>query len=207
VSATTHRAEGTLVDWREDRGFGFIQPGDGGSQVFVHIRAFPRGTGRPHVGERLSYQTELTPEGKTRARFVRIDGMKSVPRYGRTTVSVVSYLAIVAFLVLYLVVAVLWHPPIWIAELYVGASIVCFIIYAIDKSAALQGRWRVSESALLLLGIAGGWPGAIIAQQLLRHKTSKRSFQAPFAGSVIVNVLAFVLLTSPAVAALLAIGS
>jgi uncharacterized membrane protein YsdA (DUF1294 family)/cold shock CspA family protein len=198
-TTTTDRNEGILADWNGDRGFGFIQPTDGGRQVFVHIRAFPRGTNVPVVGERLSYEVELNQEGKTRARYVRVVGDKAVPTYGaRSKQSVVSYLAIVAFAVLYLIVQMLWHPSLWILETYIGTSVTCFVIYALDKSAALAGKWRVSESALLLLGLAGGWPGAIIAQQILRHKTKKRSFQAAFAGSIVVNVLLFVLLISPA---------
>jgi len=199
-SATaTDRSEGVLADWNGERGFGFIQPSDGSRQVFVHIRAFPRGTEIPKVGEHLSYEVELNPEGKTRARYVRIVGSKSVPTYGaHSAQSLVSYLAIVAFAVLYLFVQLLWHPSLWVLEMYIGTSVTCFVIYALDKSAALAGKWRVSESALLLLGLAGGWPGAIIAQQVLRHKTKKRSFQSAFAGSIVVNVLLFVVLTSPA---------
>ena len=78
-----------------------------------------------------------------------------------------------------------------------GQSLKTCMIYWLDKSASAQGRWRVSESALLLLGLAGGWPGAILAQRLLHHKTKKRSFQSAFAGSVVVNILAFVVLSSP----------
>lgn len=203
MATRSQRYEGVLANWNDGRGFGFISPDGGGQQVFVHIRAFPQGATVPAVGERLSYEVELNAEGKTRARFVRVVGAKDLPRYGRQRASLVSYLAIVAFIVLYLVVSLLWHPHLWIAAFYLGTSLLCFAIYAVDKSAALEGRWRVSESALLLLGLAGGWPGAIIAQQLLRHKTRKRSFQAAFAGSIVVNVLAFVLLTSPALAALL----
>jgi uncharacterized membrane protein YsdA (DUF1294 family)/cold shock CspA family protein len=203
MATRSDRFEGTLAKWNDGRGFGFISPDGGGPQVFVHVRAFPQRSTVPPIGEKLSYEVELNAEGKTRARYVRVVGTKELPRYGRSTSSLVSYLAIVAFIVLYLVVSLLWHPSIWIAALYIGASLLCFAIYAIDKSAALEGRWRVSESALLLLGLAGGWPGAIVAQQLLRHKTKKRSFQAAFAGSIIVNILAFVLLTSPAFASLL----
>ena len=190
------RVDGTVVVWNADRGFGFIEPKAGGRQVFAHIRAFPQGAQVPKVGEVVSYEVERTPEGKTRARYVRPAGTVTPPRYGRATYSVLSYLPVVAFVVLYAVVVLLWHPSIWVLITYVGTSILCFIIYAIDKSAAAEGRWRVSESALLLLGLAGGWPGAIVAQQVLHHKTKKRSFQAAFAGSIVVNVLVFVLLSS-----------
>lgn len=202
MASRTDRIEGTLATWNEDRGFGFIAPTAGGRQVFAHIRAFPQGTTKPRVGELVSFEVERTPEGKTRARYVRPIGAGTVQRYGRATSSILSYLPVVAFVAVYAVDWVLWQPPYWVLVLYLGASLLCFIIYAVDKSAAAEGRWRVSESALLLLGLAGGWPGAIVAQQVLRHKTKKRSFQAAFAGSIIVNVLVFVLLTSPILAAL-----
>jgi len=43
-------------------------------------------------------------------------------------------------------------------------------------------------------------PGAIVAQQVLRHKSSKASFRFAFWGSVAVNVVAFVVMNSPLIA-------
>jgi uncharacterized membrane protein YsdA (DUF1294 family)/cold shock CspA family protein len=197
MAARTDRLEGTLVSWNPDRGFGFIQPAAGGQRVFAHVRAFPQGSSTPVVGSQLSYEVETTPDGKTRARFVRLAGSASVQTYGRVRANVLSYLPIALFIALYIVVAILWHPPYWVVFVYLVTSLICILIYYVDKSAAAEGRWRVSESALLLLGLAGGWPGAIIAQQLLHHKTKKRSFQSAFAGSIVVNILAFVVLSSP----------
>lgn len=193
----TNRLEGTLASWNPDRGFGFITPAGGGPQVFVHVRAFPYGSTTPAIGSKLDYEVELTPDGKTRARFVRVAGTAAVQTYGRVSSNILSYLPIALFAALYVVVGVMWHPPYWVLFVYLGTSLLCILIYSADKSAAAQGRWRVSESALLLLGLAGGWPGAIVAQRLLHHKTKKRSFQSAFAGSVVVNILAFVVLTSP----------
>ncbi len=67
-----------------------------------------------------------------------------------------------------------------------------FVLYAVDKSAAERGDWRVSESNLHLVALAGGWPGALLAQQWLRHKTVKASFRSTFWGTVLANVAAFV---------------
>ena len=52
-------------------------------------------------------------------------------------------------------------------------SLVTFIAYAIDKSAAQANRWRTRESTLHLLAMLGGWPGALLAQHALRHKSRK----------------------------------
>lgn len=80
--------------------------------------------------------------------------------------------------------------PLVILYIYAALSIVTFIVYAYDKSAAKAGRWRVSESNLHLLALAGGWPGAMLAQQLLRHKTIKRPFRVTFWVTVFLNCVA-----------------
>ncbi|MEQ9006220.1 MAG: DUF1294 domain-containing protein, partial [Pseudomonadales bacterium] len=84
--------------------------------------------------------------------------------------------------------------PVWVLLLYTGASLLAFLAYALDKSAAHRGRWRVSEKTLHALSLAGGWPGALIAQRWLRHKSKKVSFQTTFWVTVAVNVAALVLL-------------
>jgi uncharacterized membrane protein YsdA (DUF1294 family) len=75
-----------------------------------------------------------------------------------------------------------------LAALYAVASAACFIAYALDKSAARRGRRRTPERSLLLLGLAGGWPGALAAQRLLRHKSSKPAFQRKFWCTVALNL-------------------
>ncbi len=111
-------------------------------------------------------------------------------------------LAITALVAAYLAATAVWHVPLIVGAVYVGASIITFIAYAIDKTAARRNAWRTPESTLHILALAGGWPGALIAQQVLRHKTSKIAFRVVFWLTVIVNVAAFVALCSPAARAL-----
>jgi uncharacterized membrane protein YsdA (DUF1294 family) len=77
-----------------------------------------------------------------------------------------------------------------IALLALGASLACLVAYAVDKRAAIRGRRRLRERTLLLLGLAGGWPGALVAQRLLRHKTAKASFQWKFRATVVLHLAA-----------------
>jgi uncharacterized membrane protein YsdA (DUF1294 family) len=77
-----------------------------------------------------------------------------------------------------------------VVALYGFFSVIAFFNYARDKSAARSGQRRISEKRLLIIGLAGGWPGALLAQQTLRHKTSKKSFQLQFWISVVINLLA-----------------
>ena len=61
------RFEGTLAKWDEERGFGFIQPTQGGQELFAHVSAFPRDGRRPQLHEKLSFEVALGKEGKKKA--------------------------------------------------------------------------------------------------------------------------------------------
>lgn len=77
-------------------------------------------------------------------------------------------------------------PPV-VPAAYGIFSISAFAVYAIDKSASRHGRWRTPEKTLHLLALIGGWPGALLAQRTLRHKSQKPAFQAVFLLTVLVN--------------------
>lgn len=108
------------------------------------------------------------------------------------------YLSVLLFAALFAFATVNWSMPQQVGVAYLVASAACFVVYAMDKSAAKAGRWRTSESMLLLMGLACGWPGAALAQQWLRHKASKPSFHARYWATVVLNVGAFIYLASPA---------
>lgn len=107
------------------------------------------------------------------------------------------FLALAAFAAIFAAAVHQWNVPPMLAAVYLAASAICFGMYAVDKAAAKAGRWRTSENTLLLLGLACGWPGAVVAQKLLRHKSHKRSFAARFWVTVLVNMALFVYLVSP----------
>lgn len=99
-----------------------------------------------------------------------------------------TYLPVAAFAALYLAATLRYGLPLWIGFGYLVASALCFAAYAADKSAARAKSRRTPERVLLMLGMAGGWPGAVLAQQWLRHKTAKTSFRLKFWGTVLANV-------------------
>ncbi|WP_193163503.1 DUF1294 domain-containing protein [Microbulbifer hainanensis] len=76
---------------------------------------------------------------------------------------------------------VLW----WI----MATSFLSLALYAWDKRAAVNGRQRISEATLHFWSVSGGWPGAVLGQQLFRHKTTKRAFRNRFWLTVFVNAL------------------
>jgi uncharacterized membrane protein YsdA (DUF1294 family) len=101
------------------------------------------------------------------------------------------YLPVLVFLAGYAVATLWWKLPLAVGLAYLVASVACFAAYAIDKSAARSKARRTPERTLLLLGLAGGWPGAVLAQQWLRHKSVKTSFRAKFWATVALNVGGF----------------
>lgn len=71
---------------------------------------------------------------------------------------------------------------------YVVMSVLTFCVYAYDKYKAKKGAWRTSERTLHIMELFCGWPGALIAQKLLRHKSYKKSFSVVFWLMVVINV-------------------
>jgi uncharacterized membrane protein YsdA (DUF1294 family) len=71
---------------------------------------------------------------------------------------------------------------------YFVMSCICFLLYAKDKRAAANQQRRISEQTLWIIGLLCGWPGALIGQKLLRHKTAKPSFLIVFWLTVLLNV-------------------
>ena len=59
---------GTVKWFNAQKGYGFIQPADGGKDVFVHISAVEAaGMGSLREGQKLSYELEQGRQGKVSA--------------------------------------------------------------------------------------------------------------------------------------------
>ena len=65
-------AEGTVKFFNSQKGFGFIQPTDGGKDVFVHISAVERaGLSGLNEGQVVEYE-EVSNKGKTSAENLKV---------------------------------------------------------------------------------------------------------------------------------------
>lgn len=161
----------------------------------------PARGGRPSVNQRVSFEVELNREGKKRAKNVRLVVPAHVAKPRRRDPTAqwggATLFAVPAFIAFYFVLTVAWRVPYLVGAGYLALSTICIVVYVADKSAAKSGGWRTKESTLLILGLAGGWPGALLAQQLLRHKSTKASFRSAFWGTVVINICAFAVLSSP----------
>ena len=190
------RTKGKLTSWNEEKGFGFITPMAGGKQIFIHIKAFSNRNRRPVAGQIVTYEPSSDKQGRPRAIKATLTGDR-LPEKTKRRNDTLSIVVAVFFLFIVGISVFAAKIPIHILALYIAASLLTFIMYALDKSAAQVGAWRTQESTLHFLSLAGGWPGALIAQQKFRHKTQKQSFRSVFRVTVLFNCGAFAWLFTP----------
>jgi uncharacterized membrane protein YsdA (DUF1294 family)/cold shock CspA family protein len=196
------RLAGRITDWNDEKGFGFVVPNGGGDRAFVHVNEFQRGSKRPVSGDLISYVVATDQRGRLNAKQIRHAGQKiAVPRTPSRVPRAVlgaAALALGAALVFFRVI------PFLLLAAVTGLSLLVYFMYWVDKSAAQRGGQRTPESTLHLASLAGGWPGALIAQQQFRHKTIKQPFQSVFWVTVVLNVAAVAWLVKSGIAAELA---
>jgi len=186
------RYRGTITDWEEDRGFGFIRPATGRAKVFVHVSAFGRGTPRPREEQTVLYEIGTDATGRCRAENAELVGCHLPVTWSADGLLALPILFILA---LFGAVATGKLPHI-IPLCYLAASVITFSAYASDKAAAKANRWRTRETTLHAMSLAGGWPGGLLAQRFLRHKSRKISFQYLFWLTVVLNTCALAWLVS-----------
>lgn len=174
-----------------------MQPNGGGPRAFVHISSFTKPSKRPAIGDVIIYEHVEDPNKGLRAINVRLlTGARRGATKKHMTSSPFGSTFVAAFCVILAVSVLLQFLPLAVLYIYLTASVLAFLVYALDKSSARRGRWRTPESHLHLLSLVGGWPGAYYAQKRLRHKSSKVAFKRVFWATVLCNVALFVWLFS-----------
>jgi uncharacterized membrane protein YsdA (DUF1294 family)/cold shock CspA family protein len=182
------RLQGELVEWNDDRGFGFIRADADGQRHFVHVRQIRRIVNRPRAGDRLSFAIGRGIDGRPAAIDAEILGgnplnpaardRNAAPRAPRLPDGATVRLAVVAVIAVAVGAAALAGGPSlgWLPLLYLVAGLVSIAVYWIDKTAAEADRWRIPERTLHLVDLCFGIGGGLLAQAMLRHKTSKPDF-------------------------------
>ena len=184
------RYQGRLTDWKDDQGFGFVTPHGGGDRAFVHIKAFETRSRRPAEGDIINYEVGRDEKGRLRANAIRFSAQQAKPARPPVPSRWGVYFA-ASFCAVLLLSVVAGKQPFAVLGFYAAASALAFIAYAVDKSAAKSRSWRTAESTLHLFGLIGGWPGALLAQKALRHKSVKAEFQRTFWATAAINCVAF----------------
>ncbi len=190
---------GTVKDWKKDKNYGFIEPTVAGKSVFFHVNDYSQKHKLPVKELQVTYKLSIDKEGRKYAVDV-------VPKKGHIKSSKINkqkQFSWIVFLLFFSFVGFLVYfnkLAIQFLYLYCGMSLITFLVYFKDKHAAQNGKWRTPESTLHLCSLCFGWPGAIIAQSHLRHKSSKFYFRVFYWLTVLVNciVLSWIL-TNPGI--------
>ncbi|RYG22652.1 DUF1294 domain-containing protein [bacterium] len=198
-AAAPRRYQGEIVEWSDEKRCGFIRPRGTTAPdqvVFLSAKSLSNRTRKPAVGDVVTYETVILENSaknrhlRTRVRAENASFLGETPHSPRPGKYNPPTPLAAAYLILLLAASIFIREAIWILAASLTLSVLSLVEYAYDKSAAQQGRRRISESGLQFTALLGGWPGAAVAQSLLRHKTQKSEFQRTYLVIVAVNIAA-----------------
>ncbi len=185
---------GILRTWKDDRGFGFIESSVGKRRIFLHITAIRESSHRPQVGDVIYFHLERDEQGRLRASNAWFETDRPKPPIQSPVVSKKAPKYQSSFSPAPALLSIL---PMWgafdfmfrtrnafPALAYIALGILTFLLYREDKNRAVSKAWRIPEAQLHLSELFGGWIGALVAQQVFRHKTRKTSYQLVFCSIV-----------------------
>lgn len=201
------RDQGRLVEWFDDKGYGFIQPNDEAKdRVFLHIKDFAQKGPRPLVGCALEYVVQLDGQGRFKAKQVTYLKANQAKKLSKVSNSVdtqsssklqpMQILCVIYIIALVILTATGLLDS--LALLFISIiNAMTYWFYSQDKEAAQLDQRRVPENTLHILAFLGGWPAAWLAQQRLRHKTQKQPFRKVYFCTIFFNILLILWLISP----------
>lgn len=184
--------QGRIQQWDDAKGYGFVEPNGGGTRAFTHIKAFKQRSRRPVNGDIIIYEVEQDRNGNHRAcnislledhKAKRLRANKPTSQRKRNIIILSIFFGALALLTFS------GRLPVMVPIIYGALSMLALLFYGIDKWAAKNDMWRVSEAKLHILSLLGGWPGALLAQQIFKHKRSKSSFMRVYWVTVLVNLI------------------
>ena len=198
------RDQGRLVEWFDEKGYGFIQPTDSEKdRVFLHIKDFARPGPRPIVGCALEYVPLIDGKGRMRAQQVTYlkakqvkAATKTITRSRKPQQYPLNLLSIAYILLLAGLVMLGLLPSLYLLIISL-MNVLSYWLYVQDKQAAQANERRVAENTLHLVAFLGGWPAAHLAQQRLRHKTQKQPFRNTYFAMIGLNIALIILFISP----------
>lgn len=194
------RRGGRIVDWNDERGFGFIEAD--GMRRFFHISDVERRDLRPAVGMRVRFVPAVSRDKPAAVEVQLEPGGRPVPAQVQSAPRPTKgldgrLLAAGLFAAGIAVGTVFGRLPVEVAAFYFGMGIVSLVAYWRDKRAAERDSWRTPEATLHGIDLLGGIVGGLLAQRLLRHKTRKQEFVVVTAGIAVLHALALIAWVSP----------
>lgn len=184
------KKKGKIHRWNTSRGMGFIRSPNTGYDIFFHIKDY-RGSALPREGETVWFDEVTTSHTKPRAIEVStVSGNADVhfhrPRRYIGRKSGARSFVLLLFLWGVLGVWGVWdyRLSLWVVAAVLVVNLFTVLAYAREPHYARSGPWRIPETTLHLLSLLGGWPGAGLAQTILRYTSRKPSFATLYWGTV-----------------------
>jgi uncharacterized membrane protein YsdA (DUF1294 family)/cold shock CspA family protein len=192
------RFQGKITEWRDEQGFGFVTQNGDGKRIFLHIKSFSRRGRRPALHDSVTYAVAVDAKGRASAEQVAFAGERAEKMQavrGPDSAMPLWFAALFALAILALVVLGVFRW--YVLAFYAAVNLLTFVRYWLDKEAARKAERRTPEASLHLLALFGGWPGALLAQRMFRHKSIKRSFQQTYWATVVLHCAALAWLLTP----------
>ena len=184
--------QGRIINWNDEKGYGFIQLMPGHENLFFHISTFAYHHRRPAADTAVTVLAIPGNKGGWQASRVLLrehehaimeDSIYDIAEHSQPKkLEGYTYAALDT---LYFLGLTLVSIPLGITSAIL--SILTVALYRYDKRAAEENLQRVPNSALHLASLLGGWPGALIARPLLRHKLNQKRFRGFFWASIVAN--------------------
>lgn len=186
---------GKIVQWDEEKGYGFIQTQALEEPIFFHASTLTAREHTPQEGEAITIKaqydankkrwqaTEVTSATRQQRANAQQKRDNALIRPMQNKLIWAIPVALIYLIALYTQV-----PKLALSNLFI--SLIAFALYAWDKRCALKQSSRIPETSLHSVALIGGWAGALIARYLFRHKTQKQPFVSLFWLTVILNIAA-----------------
>lgn len=195
------RFKGSIIQWNDEKGFGFVTTDTKSDKIFIHIKSFIKRNRRPELGDKVVYA--IIRDEKNRPQATQIQFLHEFEReklrqkkHDQTEGHKSLMAKVVAFpFILALVILFILHKINWLVLAFYGLiNIWTYFAYYRDKQAAQKDKFRTPEKRLHLFSLLGGWIGALLAQRILRHKSQKTEFRQVFWFTVVIHIVIFSLL-------------
>ncbi|BDT67932.1 hypothetical protein os1_21110 [Comamonadaceae bacterium OS-1] len=176
------KKKGKIHHWNTSRGMGSIRSSQTGYDVLFRIKDY-RGSTLPREGETVWFDEVSSVHTKPHAIGVStVSGNADVhstrPRHYIGRRSNARPFVLLLFLWVVLGVWGVWsyRLPVWLVAAVLAVNLLTVLAYAKGLQTARNRSWRTPEPVLHLLSLLGGWPGAGLAQAVMRYRSQKPSF-------------------------------
>lgn len=186
---------GNIIEWHEERSFGFVQTQLLPEKIFFHISVLVAQKYAPKINESVTiYAQYNTTKKRWQATKITSPTRETLQAKQHMTEHALIR-PIKGKLQWAIPIVLLWLISVSYANQLLGinyiiVSLIALGLYAWDKRCAIHQNSRIPENSLHAVALLGGWSGALIARYLFRHKTQKQPFISIFWLTVIANIIA-----------------